>query len=69
MASARAMQMRWRWPPENWCGKRVQRVRVEPDQAHQLARALDRVASRLMPKFTGPSMIAAPTVRRGLSER
>jgi hypothetical protein len=18
--SARAMQMRWRWPPENWCG-------------------------------------------------
>ena len=20
MASARAMAMRWRWPPENWCG-------------------------------------------------
>ncbi|KAG1434323.1 hypothetical protein G6F55_014562 [Rhizopus delemar] len=20
MTSARAMQMRWRWPPENWCG-------------------------------------------------
>ena len=20
IASARAMQMRWRWPPENWCG-------------------------------------------------
>jgi hypothetical protein len=19
-ASARAMPMRWRWPPENWCG-------------------------------------------------
>ncbi len=20
IASARAMAMRWRWPPENWCG-------------------------------------------------
>ena len=20
ITSARAMQMRWRWPPENWCG-------------------------------------------------
>ena len=19
-ASARAIEMRWRWPPENWCG-------------------------------------------------
>src|SRR5439155_190620 len=22
-ASARAMPMRWRWPPENWCGYRL----------------------------------------------
>jgi hypothetical protein len=20
VASARAIEMRWRWPPENWCG-------------------------------------------------
>ena len=43
--------------------------RVEADQAHQLARALAAPRSRGMPKFIGPSMIAAPTVRRGLSER
>jgi hypothetical protein len=23
IASARAIAMRWRWPPENWCGKRL----------------------------------------------
>ena len=42
-ASARAMPMRWRWPPENSCGKR-RVVRVEPDPIEQLADPLAAAA-------------------------
>ena len=31
IASARAIATRWRWPPENWCGKRLAKPGVEPD--------------------------------------
>ena len=30
------MPMRCRWPPENWCGKRLIMSGDEPDQVQQL---------------------------------
>ena len=39
-ASARAMPMRWRWPPENSCGKRVHELRPQSDALEQEGDAL-----------------------------
>ena len=47
----------------------VERLGLEPHQPHQLLGARPSAASRGTPKFIGPSMIDAPTVRRGSSER
>ena len=35
VASARAMPMRWRWPPENSCGQRLERVARQPNHLQQ----------------------------------
>ena len=43
-AIARATPMRWRWPPENWPGKRLRIALLEADQLEQLA---DPVADAL----------------------
>ena len=37
-ASARAMPMRWRWPPENSCGKEFDQLGPQPDALEQDAR-------------------------------
>src|SRR4051812_31314744 len=38
-ARARAMPMRWRWPPENWWGYRPTLSGSQLDHAHQLPHA------------------------------
>ena len=40
VASARAIEMRWRWPPENWCGNFVHVGGGQADRLQQLADAL-----------------------------
>ena len=67
-ASARAMQMRWRWPPENSCGKRLAMSGSRPTRLRRsatLSRASERLARLLI---SSGSAIAAPTFMRGLSE-
>ena len=39
MASARAIEMRWRWPPENWCGYFTMSSGDRPTDLQQLADA------------------------------
>ena len=46
IASARAMQMRCRWPPENWCGYRSSDFGSSRTSVHQLLRAGHRIARR-----------------------
>ena len=65
-ASARAIEMRWRWPPENWCGKRWRRAGSSPARricAHSYASISAREA---MPWTSGASPIASATRMRGL---
>ena len=40
MERARAMQIRWRWPPENSCGKRSSASAVQADLLDKLSRPL-----------------------------
>ena len=40
VASARAIEMRWRWPPENWCGNFSPSAGDRPTDSQQLADAL-----------------------------
>ena len=39
VASARAIEMRWRWPPENWCGNFAMSSGRQADRLQQLADA------------------------------
>ena len=68
-ASARAMPMRWRWPPENSDGKAVVVLGVEADELHQLLhlRAC-RSSPSATPWIANGSPMIEPTRRRGLSE-
>ena len=69
VASASAIAMRWRWPPENWCGKLRSAAagsgnctRVNNASASRRARSRDR------PRITRTvSISCAPTVRSGCS--
>ena len=45
-ASARAIEMRWRWPPENWRGKASSALAGKPDEIEQLAAALVDAGAR-----------------------
>ena len=51
-ASARASATRCCWPPESWCGRRVEHDAVELDHVHQLGDPFGRGPrfSRSMPK-------------------
>ena len=68
-ASARATPMRWRWPPENWCGKLSICARLSPTRSNSAAtrsrrsaRAADAVhLERLADDVAG----ALPRVERG----
>ena len=44
-ASARATPMRWRWPPENWCGKVVHLRAPQPHALEQRRHPLAPLAS------------------------
>ena len=46
VASARAIEMRWRWPPENWCGNFSRVGGGQPDRAQQLGRRVACAAPR-----------------------
>ena len=47
MASARAIAMRWRCPPENWCGKRLAKSRIEADRVEPFRRHRRRRRARV----------------------
>ena len=56
IASARAIATRWRWPPENWCGKRVATAGSRPTRASQSATIGRRACARVTrPCAIGPS--------------
>ncbi len=64
IASARATPMRWRWPPENSCGKRLTCSGERPDAFEQLAHApLDVVAARARALQRHPDDLADPLAR------
>jgi hypothetical protein len=48
VASARAIEMRWRWPPENWCGYLAMSSGLRPTDLQQLAHALAQRAGSVM---------------------
>ena len=56
VASARAIEMRWRWPPENWCGNFSHVGRGQPDRLQQLGH---RVAQRRRVARPGRARAAA----------
>ncbi len=68
MASARAMATRWRWPPENWWGKRSAASAGRPTAANQRATSAFASPRVTRPCATGPSAIVSPTRMRGSSE-
>ena len=64
------MPMRWRWPPENSCGKRLARARRQPDEVAACSatmRARRRRRRRRRGSRSG-SMTMSSTDMRGLSE-
>ena len=69
-ASARAIEMRWRWPPENSCGNRAAASGGSPTRFSssptRVARHRPRRCARPCSR-SGPARIS-PTVMRGLSE-
>ena len=67
-ASARAMQMRWRWPPENSCGWRRMCSGASPTRRKSSATRSRRSAGRPMPWIASGSATRSPTVIRGSSE-
>ena len=61
------MQMRWRWPPENSCGKRLAMSGDKADRLQQLGDPVARLRCGVASLLTSiGSAIAAPTVMRGL---
>ncbi len=68
-ASPRAMPMRWRWPPENWCGYRLMYSGLRPTTSSRSSTRRRRsplgATSGWMSKG---SPMMSPTVIRGLSE-
>ena len=67
--SDRAIEMRWHWPPENWCGLALGGpCRVDADL---LQRAVDELAALLLePRFqiVSGSITMSRTLRRGFSD-
>ena len=66
IASARAMAMRWRCPPENWCGKAAAIGRIEPDAGQHIGDiGIGGVARVDELCATGPSATVSPMRMRG----
>ena len=67
--SARAMQMRWHWPPENSCGRRpVTRSASRPTAVSTSRTRRSRSALSVTPMMISGSATMSPMQRRGLSE-
>ena len=67
--TARATAMRWRWPPENSCGKRKRSLGIEADIVERLDHALVALASVSRGWWThSPSLMMSATDMRGDSE-
>ena len=67
--SARAIAMRWRWPPENSCGKRSAERAGRPTRSSSSQHALaHRVGASTVSLVISGSAMMAPTRMRGLSE-
>ena len=67
---ARAMPMRWRWPPENSCGKRSAAACGQPDQGQRLRHAggARLAAERRVHGCSSGAPTICSTRMRGLSE-
>ena len=67
--SARAMQMRWHWPPENSCGRRpVTRSASRPTAVKTSRTRRSRSALSVTPMMISGSATMSPMQRLGLSE-
>src|SRR5215469_9298035 len=68
VASARAMPMRWRWPPLKACGKRCMNSGRSPTSRSSSATRSMRSRRLLMPLTNSGSPTLSSNVMRGLSE-
>ena len=68
-ASARAIEMRCRWPPENSCGKALHLGAAQPDLVEELGDQLARFSlPRAMPWTSSGSPTMSPADMRGFSD-
>ena len=67
-ASARAMPIRWRWPPLNACGKRRMNSGRSPTSRRSSLDAVDALLPLLTPLTSSGSPTMSSSVMRGLSE-
>ena len=66
---ARAIAMRWRWPPENSCGKRLRPAGSSRTSAKACAARRSRSRREIAGSCTRrPSVTISPAVMRGDSE-
>src|SRR5262245_48206313 len=68
VASARAMPMRWRWPPENACGKRCMYSGRSPVSSSSAATRSRRARRLRIPLTSSGSATLSKMVMRGFSE-
>ncbi len=67
--SARAIEIRWHWPPENSCGRRrMTRSGSRPTACNTVRTRDSRSPRSLMPAITSGSAMMSPIRRRGFSE-
>ena len=66
VASARAIEMRWRWPPENWCGYFTRSCGDSPTECSSAStRARRATGSVSMPCSRSGSAMMSSTTQRG----
>ena len=68
VATARAMAMRWRWPPLNSCGIEPGLDGLRPTSSSDLGDAVAHLLGRVPPWASSGSAMMSPTRIRGLSE-
>ena len=67
-ASARAIPMRWRWPPENSCGYRFVKLGLKPTTSSSSRMRMPRSRRVPIPCTISGSPTMSPTVMRGSSD-
>ena len=68
VASARATPMRWRWPPENWCGKSAACSGRRPTRRNSSETRASRSPGSPTSMRSIGSRTIAPARIRGLSD-